>query len=52
MPENNAEKEPLEKRVQVTMVLETRKYDADIEIISGKVLWLVKWEAQAGLNGK
>lgn len=39
MPENNAEKEPLEKRVQVTMVLETRKYDADIEIISGKVLW-------------
>lgn len=39
MPENNAEKEPLEKRVQVTIVLEIRKYDADIDIISGKVLW-------------
>ncbi|MDD4635720.1 MAG: hypothetical protein WC231_04940 [Dehalococcoidales bacterium] len=39
MPENNAEKEPLEKRVQVTIILETRKYDADIEIISGEVLW-------------
>ncbi len=39
MPESNAEKEPLEKRVQVTIVLETRKYDADIDIISGKVVW-------------
>jgi hypothetical protein len=39
MPENNEEKEPLEKRVQVTIVLETKKYDADIDIISGEVLW-------------